>query len=80
MIGDRHFVVEAERAARLQAAVNSAPVYFYQFGYRGKHSVSEAMSGENTDFGMILYNISMPVLCSFTANTNLLLTMLNEET
>jgi hypothetical protein len=56
MIGDRHFVVETERAAKLQAAVNSAPVYFYQFGYRGKHSLSEVMSGTNVNFGMTLPN------------------------
>jgi hypothetical protein len=59
MTGDRHFVVEAERAARLQAAVNSAPVYFYQFGYRGRHSLSEVMSGTNINFGMTSHNRSM---------------------
>lgn len=52
MAGDRHFVVEMERAARIQAAVNSAPVYAYQFDYRGKHSISEILSGTNTDFGI----------------------------
>jgi len=51
MVGDRHFVVEMERAARIQAAVNSAPVYVYLFGYRGKHSLSEFLSGTSTDFG-----------------------------
>jgi carboxylesterase type B len=56
MTGDRHFVVAAEQAARLQAAVNSAPVYFYQFGYRGKHSLSELMSRTNINFGMMLHN------------------------
>jgi len=56
MVGDRHFVVEMERAARIQAAVNSAPVYVYQFGYRGKHSLSELISGTNTDFGITQYN------------------------
>jgi hypothetical protein len=58
MAGDRHFVVEMERAARIQAAVNSAPVYVYQFGYRGKHSISEVMSGINTDFGITKYNVT----------------------
>jgi carboxylesterase type B len=58
MAGDRHFVVEMERAARIQAAVNSAPVYVYEFGYRGKHSVSELMSGTSTDFGITQYNIT----------------------
>jgi hypothetical protein len=58
MAGDRHFVVEMERAARIQAAVNSAPVYVYQFGYRGKHSLSELISEENTDFGITQHNIT----------------------
>jgi len=57
MAGDCHFVVEMEQAARIQAAVNSAPVYVYQFGYRGKHSLSEIISGTNTDFGITQYNI-----------------------
>jgi carboxylesterase type B len=48
---DRLFVLEAVRSAKLQAAVNSAPVYFYQFGYRGTHSASEAYSGTVTNLG-----------------------------
>lgn len=52
MFGDRLYVVDVERAARLQAAVTSSPVYFYKFTYRGKHSYSELMSGGSTeDFG-----------------------------
>lgn len=58
MAGDRHFVVEMERAARIQAAVNSAPVYVYLFGYRGKNSLSELMTGTSTDFGITQYNIT----------------------
>jgi carboxylesterase type B len=51
---DRLFVLEAVRAAKLQAAVNSAPVYFYQFGYRGTHSISEEFSQTTTNLGMTL--------------------------
>lgn len=72
MAGDRHFVVEMERAARIQAAVNSAPVYVYQFGYRGKHSLSEYISGTNTDFGITQYKITaqcMESKCSQIAST-----------
>jgi hypothetical protein len=74
MAGDRHFVVEIERAARIQAAVNSAPVYVYQFGYRGKHSLSEFLSGTNTDFGIAQCNITaqcMESKCSLIADTGL---------
>jgi len=58
MAGDRQFVVKMEQAARIQAAVNSTPVYVYQFGYRGKHSLSEFVSGTNTDFGITQCNIT----------------------
>lgn len=51
MVGDRLFVAEVERAAKLQVAVNSAPIYFYQFGYRGKLSFTNIVSGTNTNFG-----------------------------
>lgn len=55
MTGDRLFVVETERSARMQAAARLAPVYFYKFSYRGKHSLSELVSGGSTEnFGEIL--------------------------
>lgn len=57
MVGDRLFVVEVERAARLQAAANTAPVYFYRFAYRGKHSYSELMSwGSKENFGELSHH------------------------
>uniref|UniRef100_A0A1B6J7A4 Carboxylic ester hydrolase n=1 Tax=Homalodisca liturata TaxID=320908 RepID=A0A1B6J7A4_9HEMI len=53
MVGDRLFVVNVERAARLQSAARLAPVYFYRFSYRGKHSYSEQMSwGSTENFGV----------------------------
>lgn len=33
MMSDRLFIVDAEKAARLQAKSNKSPVYFYQFSY-----------------------------------------------
>lgn len=57
MVGDRLFVVDVERAARLQAAANTAPVYFYRFAYRGKHSYSELMSwGSEENFGELSHH------------------------
>ena len=54
MVGDRLFVVDVERAARLQAASNTAPVYFYRFAYRGKNSYSKLMSwGSEENFGKL---------------------------
>jgi len=53
LASDRWFVVETERAARMQAAARLAPVYFYRFSYRGKHSLSETMSwGSTQNFGV----------------------------
>lgn len=55
MVSDRLFVVEVERAARMQAAARISPVYFYRFSYRGKHSYSEMMSwGSTENFGKSL--------------------------
>lgn len=51
MVGDRIFVVDLVRSARLQASVSSAPVYFYRFSYRGRHSLSEDFSGKDIDLG-----------------------------
>ncbi|GLV38034.1 Esterase 6 [Carabus blaptoides fortunei] len=51
-IGDRLFVVEAEKAARLQAQVNKSPVYFYRFSYRGGHSISEYYAKNQDNFGV----------------------------
>ncbi|CAG2056932.1 unnamed protein product [Timema podura] len=52
MIGDRLFNVDGELAAKFQARVSQAPVYFYLFSYRGKHSLSEFMSGSTDNFGV----------------------------
>ncbi|KDR06604.1 venom carboxylesterase-6-like [Zootermopsis nevadensis] len=52
MCTDRLFLLPGAQSAKLQAAVNKSPVYFYLFGYRGKHSFSEIMSGTTTNFGV----------------------------
>ncbi|XP_049937818.1 venom carboxylesterase-6-like isoform X1 [Schistocerca serialis cubense] len=52
LFGDRIFVVEVERAARLQASINKSPVYFYVFGYRGKYSFSESMAETDVNLGV----------------------------
>lgn len=36
MMSDRLFVVDAEKAARLQAIANKSPVFYYYFGYLGE--------------------------------------------
>ncbi|KAF5283606.1 hypothetical protein FQR65_LT13812 [Abscondita terminalis] len=53
MIGDRHFVVPVEMAARLQAIKGKAPVYYYYFSYNAEeistfsfyYTKSEARNG-----------------------------------
>ncbi|XP_066589450.1 venom carboxylesterase-6-like [Prorops nasuta] len=52
LIGDRLFVYDSEKAARLQAKVNKSPVWYYYFSYRGASSLSDYMSGTNKNFGV----------------------------
>ncbi|KAL6255043.1 hypothetical protein P5V15_013376 [Pogonomyrmex californicus] len=52
MAGDRFFVVDGEKAARMQAKVNKNPVWFYYFSYRGAQSLSNAMSGTTENYGV----------------------------
>lgn len=53
MAGDRFFVVDSEKAARMQAEVNQLPVWYYYYSYRGSDSLSRAMSGTDTNYGML---------------------------
>jgi len=59
MITDRVYLVDGARATKLQAAVTKSPVYFYLFGYRGKHSFTEVNSGTTNNYGKI---VATPVL------------------
>lgn len=51
MVSDRMFIVDAQRAAELQALTSKAPVWFYKFNFRGEHSLSDLMTGTKTDYG-----------------------------
>ncbi|GAB1859690.1 Carboxylic ester hydrolase [Camponotus japonicus] len=71
MAGDRFFVVDSEKAARMQAKVNQNPVWYYYFSYRGNHSLSEAMSGTTKNYGVshgddIFYILDSPVVNTTT--------------
>lgn len=44
MTSDRLFKECVARAAKHVASKNTSPVYFYEFGYRGKHSLSNKLS------------------------------------
>ncbi|XP_072763917.1 juvenile hormone esterase [Anoplolepis gracilipes] len=52
MTGDRFFVIDSEKAARMQAKVNKNPVWYYYFSYRGQRSLSDVMSGTTENFGV----------------------------
>ncbi|KAJ4451371.1 hypothetical protein ANN_02833 [Periplaneta americana] len=52
LVTDRIFLLNGVQSAKLQASVVKSPVYFYLFGYRGKHSFSEVMSGTKRNFGV----------------------------
>ena len=58
MAGDRVFTDDSETAARLQANVNMSPVYYYQFGYRGQHSLTNILTGTNNNYGITEINLS----------------------
>ena len=45
MAGDRFFVVDSEKVARLQAKVNQNPVWYYYYSYNGAESLSTSLSG-----------------------------------
>ncbi|KAL4141756.1 hypothetical protein QTP88_004333 [Uroleucon formosanum] len=51
MIGDRLFVVDIIKAAKMHAKFYNSPVYLYQFGYRGRHSFSEHFAQSNENYG-----------------------------
>ncbi|XP_076233131.1 juvenile hormone esterase [Calliopsis andreniformis] len=52
MAGDRFFVVDSEKAARMQAEVNQQPVWYYYYTYKGADSLSNAMSGTKNSYGV----------------------------
>ncbi|XP_003703976.2 carboxylic ester hydrolase-like isoform X1 [Megachile rotundata] len=49
---DRFFVVDSEKAARMVAKVNKEPVWYYYYTFRGAHSLSDALSGTTTNYGV----------------------------
>ncbi|XP_071576019.1 venom carboxylesterase-6-like [Temnothorax nylanderi] len=52
MSSDRFFVVDSEKAARMQAGVNQNPVWYYYFSYRGAQSLSDSFSGTTENYGV----------------------------
>ncbi|EFN71637.1 Esterase FE4 [Camponotus floridanus] len=52
MASDRFFVVDSQKAARMQAKVNQNPVWYYYFTYRGNQSLSDSMSGTTNNYGV----------------------------
>ncbi|GAB1859692.1 Carboxylic ester hydrolase [Camponotus japonicus] len=52
MASDRFFVVDSEKAARMQAKVNQNPVWYSHFAYRGKQSFSDILSGTSENYGV----------------------------
>lgn len=51
MSSDRFFVIDSEKAARMQAKVNQNPVWNFYFSYRGAESLSNVMSGTTENYG-----------------------------
>lgn len=55
MAGDRFFVINSEKVARMQAKVNQNPVWYYYYSYRSVDSWGDALAGKKIDdYGMFL--------------------------
>jgi len=52
MLTDRLFKEPVARAARHLASINTSPVYFYEFSYRGKYSLADKYSKTGSSQGM----------------------------
>lgn len=51
MIGDRMFVVDIIKTAKIHAQLYKSPVFVYQFAHRGGHSLSEVFAKSNENYG-----------------------------
>ncbi|KAF4524672.1 hypothetical protein B566_EDAN009516 [Ephemera danica] len=74
MVSDRLFVVDAQRAAELQASFS--PVYFYKFNFRGGHSLTDIMTDSKKDFGVghsddVTYFLNVSFLTSEVIHTGM---------
>lgn len=62
-MGDRNFVVGVAEYARMLASIQSQPVYFYMFGYRGNYTLSDYLSGiKGTQLGemlLLVYSVTI---------------------
>lgn len=58
MIGDRLFVVDGEKAARMMAKSNKSPVWFYFYSFRGQFSLSDLYTSTTENFGLLFIMIS----------------------
>ncbi|KZC10653.1 Venom carboxylesterase-6 [Dufourea novaeangliae] len=52
MAGDRFFTVDSQTAARMQAKVNTQPVWYYYYSYRAANSLSDCMSKTQNNYGV----------------------------
>ncbi|XP_025161106.1 venom carboxylesterase-6-like [Harpegnathos saltator] len=53
MAGDRFFVADSEKAARMQATINRSPVWYYYYSYRSVDSWANILAGKKIkDYGV----------------------------
>ncbi|XP_014220888.1 venom carboxylesterase-6-like [Trichogramma pretiosum] len=52
MSGDRFFNVDAQRAAKAQAAANKSPVWFFHYSYRANTSMSDRTTNSTKNYGV----------------------------
>ncbi|XP_075223901.1 venom carboxylesterase-6-like [Lycorma delicatula] len=83
MISDRLFVNSIDKATKMQSKITNSPVYLYNFGYRGKHSLSVLFSDIETNVGVshgddVAYVLNSYFSCTENTNdSNMVNTMVN---
>lgn len=62
MVGDRLFIADGVKAAKLMAKTNQSPIRYYYFTYKGNKRPSSAMSLTKQNFGK---SLSLTLVCIF---------------
>ncbi|KAL1464744.1 hypothetical protein WDU94_004363 [Cyamophila willieti] len=52
IISDRMFNVDAERSSRFHSQMRKSSVYFYEFNFRGRYSLSDPLTGSFVNYGV----------------------------
>lgn len=69
MASDRFFVVDSEKAARMQAKVNQNPVWYYYYSYEAAESLSFTYTHSTERYGKSRCTTNTLSLLNISVNT-----------